>query len=175
MVSSSWRATEPRTNFLRPRRPWVPRIRRPAPRILHQLGNDVGNESVADGGDTFDALGPDIVGQAIEHQARVAIHAQRVVVGNSSGFDGHRLMRQHGVGKDERSAAGFGLGKGVREQVLRVSEIGGNDDFAGCGKGTCDWVLWKGHDVTWQRCERLPDPSFEGVGRGGCVPTHTEV
>ena len=81
-------------------------------------------------------------------------------------------MGQVGVGEDEGGAAGFGLGDGVGEQVLGIGEIGGNDDFAGCGKSTCDSVLREGLDVTWQRCERWLTLVSRGYG-GRAVFQHT--
>jgi len=64
--------------FLGPRRPWVPRIQRPAP-SSSRYRNDSGTIRGGRRRRTRRPWVADIVRQAIEHEARVAIHAERVV------------------------------------------------------------------------------------------------
>ena len=144
--------------------------------VSDDFRDDIGNKSMAHGGNAVDPLGADVAGDAVEHQPRVAVHAEGIVIGNGAGFDRHRLVRQHRVNEDERGAAGFGLSNGVGQEVFGIREIGGDNDLAGGGEAGFDVVLREGHDFTLrQRCERSPAPSFEGVGRGGCVPAHMPV
>ena len=88
---------------------------------------------MAHGGNAVDPLAANVAGEAVEHQPRIAVHAEGIVIGNGAGFDRHRLVRQYRVNEDERCAGGVGLGDGVGKEVFGIREIGGDNDFAGSG------------------------------------------
>ena len=127
-----------------------PQNQPPRTGILHYFGNNVGNKSVPHRGHALHTLRPYVPPQTVQHQSRVPIHPQRVVIRNSARLDRHRFMRQHRVNEDDGRGTGLRLSDRVRQQILRIGQIGRDDNFARRRKRRFDVALREGHTVTSQ-------------------------
>ena len=128
--------------------------------VRNDFSDNIGNEAVSDGDGAVDALLADAAGESFEHEARVAIEAQRIVVRDGTGFHGDGFMRQDGVHEDERGAAGFCLREGMWKKVIRIRKVGRDDDSARRGKRGRNGIMREGHGVLLTAWRALADPSF---------------
>lgn len=115
--------------------------------VPDDFGNDIGGKSVTDGGGAVDSLAADFAGDVFEKQTSVAIHTERVIVGDGAGFHRHGFMREDGVDEDEGSTTGSGLGNGMWDEVVGIGKVRGNNDFARTRLADSGIEDWEGHNV----------------------------
>jgi len=77
---------EPRTNFLEATASVCAEDQSTGAGVPDDFRDDIGNESVAHGGNAVDPLAANVAGEAVEHQPRIAVHAEGIVIGKRRRF-----------------------------------------------------------------------------------------